>query len=322
MSRPRVFVARHLPATALASLSACDVTIWPHAATPPTRLELHAAVADADGLLALITDRVDATLLAAAPRLRVVANMAVGYDNVDLPALVARGVVLTNTPDVLTDATADMAWALLLAAARRVVEGQRTIAAGGWGAWAPGFLVGQPVAGATLGVVGAGRIGSAVLRRGRGFGMQLRYHNRAPSPALEAETGAQYRAFDDLLRESDFVVALVPLNETTREMFDARAFGLMKPTSVFVNTARGGVVDEAALAVALRAGRPWAAGLDVFAREPIAADHPLLALPNVVAAPHLGSATVAARHAMAQLAAQNIAAVLAGQPPLTPVRAG
>lgn len=322
MSRPAVYLTRRLPAAAMAILeAACTVTLWDETERPVPREVLLRGVAGAEGLLSLLTDRVDAELLAAAPRLRVVANMAVGYDNIDVPACSARGILVTNTPGVLTETTADLAWALLLAAARRIVEGQKLIEAGGWGPWHPLQLVGVDVHGATLGVVGAGRIGAAVLRRGRGFAMRLCYHNRHPAPTLEAETGARYLPFDELLQTSDFVVVTVPLSAETRGMFGAREFALMRETAVFVNVARGPVVREADLVAALRAGRPRAAGLDVFEHEPIGPAHPLLALANCVCVPHIGSATVATRTRMATLAAENLVAALSGQPPRTPVNA-
>ncbi len=315
-----LYITRRLPDTALQHIPA-DLAwqMWPETAVPIPRAELLRAVAAATALVSLVSERVDAELLAAAPGLRVVANMAVGVDNIDLAACRARGVLVTNTPDVLTETTADLAWALLLAAARRVVEGQKLIEAGGWGAWHPLFMTGQDVHGATLGVIGAGRIGGAVLRRGAGFGMRLVYHNRRRSPELEAATGAVSRSLDELLAESDHVVVCAPLTAETRGLIGARELALMKPTAVFVNVARGPVVDEAALVAALRVGRPWAAGLDVFEREPITADHPLLTLPNVVATPHVGSASVQTRLAMARLAVANALAVLRGEAPLTPV---
>lgn len=320
MARPKVFLTRRLPDAAMAVVEgACAVELWDEAERPIPREALLRGVAGADGLLALLTERVDAELLAAAPRLRVVANMAVGYDNIDVAACTARGVLVTNTPGVLTETTADLAWALMLAAARRIVEGQKLIEAGGWGPWHPMQMVGVDVHGATLGVVGAGRIGSAVLRRGRGFAMALRYHNRRPSPALEAETRASYLPLAALLRESDFVVVTVPLGPETRGLFGAAEFAAMKDTAVFVNVSRGPVVREADLAAALRAGRPRAAGLDVFEREPIGPDHPLLALPNCVAVPHIGSASVATRTRMATLAAQNLVAALTGGAAPSPV---
>lgn len=319
MSKPRVYVTRRLPDAAMELLEAAlELEVWEEE-RPVPRETLLKGVAEADGLLALLTDRVDDELLAAAPRLRAVANMAVGYDNIDVPACTARGVLVTNTPGVLTETTADLAWALMLAAARRIVEGQKLIEAGGWGPWYPMQMVGVDVHGSTLGVVGAGRIGTAVLRRGSGFNMRLRYHNRRPNPQLEAETGARYSGLDELLQESDFVVVTVPLTPETRGMFGAREFALMRETAVFVNVARGPIVREAELVEALRAGRPRAAGIDVFEREPIGPDHPLLALPNCVAVPHIGSATVATRTRMATLAAENLVAALTGGRPPTPV---
>lgn len=320
MARPKVFLTRRLPDAAMAIVAAaCEVELWDEAERPAPREAILKGAAAADGLLCLLTDRVDAELLAAAPRLRAVATMAVGYDNIDVAACTARGVLVTNTPGVLTETTADLAWALMLAAARRIVEGQRVIETGAWGPWHPMQMVGVDVYGATLGVVGAGRIGGAVLRRGRGFAMALRYHNRSPSPALEAETGAVYLPLAELLRASDFIVVTVPLGDATRGMFGAAEFAAMRDTAVFVNVSRGPVVREADLAAALRAGRPRAAGLDVFEREPIGPEHPLLALPNCVAVPHIGSASVATRTRMATLAAQNLVAALTGAPVPSPV---
>jgi len=320
MTRPRVYATRRLPEAALAIVrQACELRLWDEEAIAVPRTTLLREVADADGLLSLLTDRIDAELLDAAPQLRVVATVAVGYDNVDVPALSARRVLLTNTPGVLTETTADLAWALMMAGARRLVEGQRLIAAGQWTSWSPMFMVGQDVHGATLGIVGAGRIGSAVARRAQGFAMRINYHNRRPAPELEAATGARYQPLDQLLAESDFVVVLVPLSAETRGMFGAREFALMKPDATFVNVSRGPVVDEAALYAALRAGRPGYAALDVFEREPIGAEHPLLTLPNVTAVPHIGSATVATRTRMATVAATNLVAALTGQPVPHPV---
>lgn len=320
MNRPTAYITRRVPQPAIDIVAAaCDYAIWDREEQPVPREVLLREAAKADGLLTILSERIDAALLDAAPRCRVVANVAVGYDNVDVPELTRRGVLLTNTPSVLTETTADLAWALLMAAARRLVEGHKLIEAGRWVSWSPMFMVGQDVAGATLGIVGAGRIGAAVARRAAGFDMRILYHNRRPAPELEARTGAQYRALDDLLREADFVVVLLPLTPETRGMFGAREFALMKPTAVFVNAARGPIVKELELAEALRQGRPWAAGLDVFEVEPIGADHPLLGLPNVVAVPHIGSATVATRVRMAVTAATNLVAALTGQPVPNPV---
>ena len=322
-ARPRAYLTRALPDRARQIVGGvCDLAEWESETEPVPRGELLRAIGAADGVLTLLTERVDEEFLEAAPELRVVANMAVGYDNVDVGALTRRGILLTNTPDVLTETTADLVWALMLASARRVVEGTDAIRANAWGAWSPMFLTGYDVHGATLGLVGAGRIGAAVARRAQGFGMTIRYHNRNRAPGLEAETGAEYQPFGELLRESDFVVCLVPLTEQTRGLFGAAEFALMKPTAVFVNAARGPVVREADLVEALRRGRPWAAGLDVFEREPIGADHPLVALPNATLVPHLGSATVRTRTAMATLAARNLVAALSGGDPPNPVNRG
>lgn len=320
MARPRVYITRRIPQPALEIVAAaCDYRMWEDESRPVPREVLLQEIAEVDGVLCSLAERVDAAFLDAAPRCRVVANVAVGYDNMAIPVLNARRVLATNTPDVLTETTADLAWALLMAAARRVVEGQKLIEADGWRGWSLMFMVGQDIHGATLGVVGAGRIGSAILRRAQGFGMKLLYHNRRPAPDLEAATGAAYRGLDDLLRESDFVVVTIPLNEATRGLFGAREFGLMKETAVFVNIARGAIVKEMELYEALKRGRPWAAGLDVFEREPIGPDHPLLTLPNVVALPHIGSASVATRTRMATLAAENLVAALTGRRPPTPI---
>jgi glyoxylate reductase len=315
---PTAYVTRRIPRPALDLLAPLDLRLW-DSDQPVSRDVLLREAAQADGLLAMLSDRIDAELLDGAPRCRVVANMAVGYDNADVPEMTRRGVLLTNTPGVLTETTADLAFALLLAAGRRLVEGQKLIEAGQWRSWYPLFMVGQDLHGATLGIAGAGRIGSAVARRAFGFDMRLLYHNRHPNPALEAQTGAQYRPLDNLLRESDFVVVALPLTPETRGLFGAREFALMKPTAVFVNVARGPIVKELELVAALQAGRPWAAGLDVFEREPIGPDHPLLALPNVVAVPHIGSASLATRTRMATTAAANLLAALTGQPIPNPV---
>ncbi len=312
---PRVYVSRRLPAPALALLaSRCRVAAW-DSDEPVPRPVLVQAVADADGLLATLSDRIDATLLDRAPRLRAVSNLAVGYDNIDVGACTARGIVVTNTPGVLTEATADLAFALLLATARRLPEAERFLRAGRWTGWKPMELAGVDVYGATLGIVGFGRIGQAVARRARGFAMRILYFSRTPLPEAAADLGAEYRPLDELLAEADFVSLHVPLTPETRGLIGERELGLMKPSAILINTARGAVVDEEALCRALAARRIRAAGLDVYAEEPIGADHPLLALDNVVALPHIGSATEATRTRMAVLAAQNLLAALEGRRP-------
>jgi glyoxylate reductase len=269
----------------------------------------------------LLTDRIDAALLAAAPRLRVVANMAVGYDNIDVEACTRRGVLVTNTPGVLTETTADLVWALMMAAARRVVEAQKFIEADRWRTWSPLLLTGQDVYGATLGIIGAGRIGAAVARRAVGFGMRIMYHNRRSAPELEAATGAVYAGLEELLAAADFVVTLVPLSAETHHLIGVDQLRLMKPSAVLVNAARGPVVDEQALYQALSEGWIWAAGLDVWEQEPIRASHPLLSLPNVVALPHIGSASIATRTRMAVMAAANLVAAVRGERPENVVNA-
>ena len=271
------------------------------------------ALAEAEALVCLLTHRIDAALLDRAPRLRVVANYAVGHDNVDLAAATARGIAVTNTPDVLTEATADLAFALLLAAARRLGEGERLVRAGRWTGWEPGQLLGTDVWGRTLGIVGLGRIGAAMARRGRGFGMPILYSQRHPAPP-EVAAGAEHVPLDELLARADAISIHCPLTPATRHLIDAAALARMKPTAILVNTARGPIIDEAALADALAAGRIAGAGIDVFEREPEI--HPgLLASERAVLAPHLGSATTTARRRMAELCARAVRSVLAGQRP-------
>lgn len=269
-------------------------------------------------IVPLLTRRISAAELAGLPRLRIVANCAVGVDNVDLAACAARGVAVTNTPNVLTDATADLAMALLLAAARRMKEGERLIRQGRWVGWDPRQLLGLELHGATLGIVGAGRIGQAVGRRAAAFGMQLCYAARTPKSDFELATGAERLPLDELLARSDAVTVHVPSSPATRPIIGAPEFARMKPGAILVNTARGDVVDEAALIEALESGHLGGAGLDVFTDEPHVPG-PLVRHPRAVVLPHLGSATVRTRCAMATLAVRNVCAMLAGEPLLSPV---
>ncbi len=315
MARPSVFVTRKLPGRAIEMLRAATrVSVWPRY-EPPPRHELRRRVARADALLSLLTDRIDAELLDAAPQLRIVSNMAVGYDNIDVEAATRRGVLVTNTPGVLTETTADFAFALLLAAARRVAEGDRLVREGRWGPWHPTFLLGRDIHGATLGIVGLGQIGQAVAHRGRGFAMRLLYTDNVRRPQLEAGLGITYRTLDDLLRESDFVSLHVPLTPDTHHLIGERELSLMKPTAILVNTARGAVVDQRALYRALRRRQIAAAGLDVAEVEPMPAREPLLRLDNVVITPHVASASVATRERMAEMAAEAVLAALQGNMP-------
>lgn len=315
IDRPPALVTRRLAEEVMGYLDEhCLVTLNDED-RPMPRDRLLAEVKSKRGVLPMLTDRIDDELLdAAGSGLDVVANYAVGYDNVDVSACTARGVLVTNTPDVLTDATADMAWSLILAASRRLGEGERLIRAkGSWG-WAPDFMLGRDVTGRTLGVVGFGRIGQAVAARARGFRMPILYHSRSRKADAEAALDAEYRDLSELLTEADVVSVHVSLSEETQHLFGADEFRAMRPTSVFVNTTRGAVVDEEALAAALSQGEIFAAGLDVYEREPEV--HPLLlSLDNVVLVPHLGSATVETRTAMGMLAAQNLVAALEGRRP-------
>ncbi len=315
MSVPVVAVTRQIPSPGIAPLQQAgfEVRYRDVDAACPTA-ELAELVGPAAGLFCLLSERVDAALLDAAPNLRIVANMAVGFDNIDVPACTERGVMVTNTPDVLTDATADLTWALLLAVARRIGEGERLVRAGGWSGWRPGELLGTSLGGKTLGIFGMGKIGSAVARRAVGFEMDVIYHNRRVVPG----SSAAYVSFADLLARSDVLVLNAPSTAETRQVIDAAALGAMKHTALLVNTARGPLVDEAALVDALRSGVIAGAGLDVYEAEP--AVHPgLRELDNVVLLPHLGSATHEARAAMVQLACDNLVAVLNGELPLSSV---
>ena len=286
----------------------CDADVWRQEA-PPTHAEILTHTRGAEGLLSLLTDSIDEEIMGAASLLKVISNCAVGVDNVDVAAANARRIPVGNTPDVLTDATADMAFALLLAAGRRVVEGDRYVRDGKWKTWDLQLLLGADMVEATLGIIGFGRIGKAVARRAEGFGMRVIYND--PSP--ETDPAAASVSLDDLLSESDFISLHVPLKADTHHMINQRALGLMKRNAVLINTSRGGVVDHQALYEALRSGRIFAAGLDVTEPEPINADSPLLGLPNCIVLPHLGSASQRTRDQMAQLAAHNLIAGLQGK---------
>jgi glyoxylate reductase len=313
----KVLVTREIPSAGLRALEPFDVRVLHE--RPPERGELLDAVRGVSGILSTATEKMDGELMdAAGEDLKVIANMAVGYDNVDVEAAAERGIVVTNTPGVLDETTADVAFMLLLAAARRLGEGERLLRAGRWEWWGPKQLMGRDVWGKRLGIVGFGRIGQAVARRARGFGMEVLYHNRSRKEEAEQELGARYVEFDELLETVDFVSVHTPLTDETHHLIGPKELGRMKPTAVLVNTSRGPVVDEAALADALAAGRIFAAGLDVYEEEPKV--HPkLLELENVVLAPHIGSASVETRDRMAALAAENLAAVLRGEDPKTPV---
>jgi glyoxylate reductase len=313
--KPKVFVTRRIPTAGLARIQEqCDAEVWPEPLPPPHAV-LREKAANCDGLVSLLTDRIDADLLDAAPRLKVVSNYAVGFNNIDVPAATARGVAVGNTPGVLTDATADMAFCLLIGAARRLVDGHLYGQAGHWKTWEPLGHLGQDLAGRTLGVVGMGRIGYALARRCRfGWDMQVLYHDMRRNEPAEKDLQARLVDLDTLLRESDFVSVHTDLNDATRGLFNLQQFRKMKPTAVFINTARGPIVNEPDLIEALRSGLIFAAGLDVTDPEPPPPGSPMFQQPNLIVAPHIASATVGTRNAMATICAGNLLAGVTGQP--------
>jgi glyoxylate reductase len=317
LARPRVFVSRVIPDAGLRLLREhADVTVWPHD-RPPRRDELIAECKQKDALVCLLTEKVDASVLAAMPTVRIVANVAVGFDNLDVGAGTAAGVVMTNTPGVLDETTADLAFALLMTCARRLVEGDRLMRTGTWGGWGILQLLGQDVHHATLGIVGFGRIGRALARRAAGFSMSVVYADAIPAPQqVEKELGVRRVPMDELLASADFVSLHVPLMPETHHLIDAAALRAMKRTAILINTSRGSVVEEAALVSALRDRTIAAAGLDVYEFEPKVSPE-LLTLPNVVVLPHIGSASVATRDKMAEIAVKNVIAFFAGERPQT-----
>jgi glyoxylate reductase len=312
-TKPLVYVTRRIPEAGLRIVQeACEVRLWEKELPPPKEFILR-EVPDCEGLLCLLTDPIDAEVIAAGGRLRVISQFAVGVNNIDVGAATARGLPVGHTPGVLTEATADLAFALLMSAARRIPEGVDWVRDGRWRTWDPLGLLGAQVWGATLGIVGLGRIGTAVARRARGFAMRILYHDLARNPDLEAELGAEHVAFDALLAQSDFVSLHCPLLPETRHLIDEGALRHMKPTAILVNAARGPVVDTDALVRALRGNWIAAAALDVTEPEPLPSDHPLVDLPNCIVVPHIGSATTASRNLMATRAAENLLAGLRGQ---------
>jgi lactate dehydrogenase-like 2-hydroxyacid dehydrogenase len=319
--RPPVFVTRAIPDAGLRIVrEACDVDLWDDPMPPPRDVLLE-RVRDRVGLLALLTDRVDDELLdAAGPQLRVVSNLAVGYDNIDVPACMRRGVAVGNTPGVLTETSADLAFALIMAVARRIPEARDFVREDRWQTWDPLLLLGKDVHGATLGIVGFGRIGREVARRARGFGMRVLYHSRSRADeATEWDLAVTRVPFEELLESSDIVSVHVNLSTETRHLIDAAALARMKPGAILVNTSRGGVVDQEALAEALRSGHLFGAGLDVTDPEPLRASHPLVGLPNCLIVPHIASASERTRDRMAVKAANNLVAGVRGEPLPDPV---
>jgi glyoxylate reductase len=317
--RQKVFVTRTIPEEGLQRIKdAFDVTVWSEE-MPPTKKRIIEEAKSCEGLVTLLSDSIDDEVLESLPDLKVVAQYAVGYDNIDIEMATSRKIMVTNTPGVLTEATADLTWALILAAARRIVEADKYIREGEWiVAWGPKLLLGVDVFNATLGIIGMGRIGSAVARRAAGFSMKVMYYSRSENDqtrSVEKLVGAKRAEMETLLRESDIISIHVPLTEETTGLIGSKELTMMKKGSVLVNTSRGAVVDEDALYEALKIGSIRAAGLDVFREEPTAQNNPLLSLPNVVVAPHIGSASISARVRMAQMCADNLIAGLGGERP-------
>jgi glyoxylate reductase len=320
VARPRVYVTRIIPQAGLDMVHEfCEAEVW-EGETPPPREVLLEKVRGLDGLLSLLTDLINAAVMdAAGPQLKVISNYAVGYDNVDVAAATARGIIVTNTPGVLTDTTADFAFTLLMAAARRVVEGMDYVRSGKWRTWGPVLLLGRDVHHATLGIIGMGRIGSGMARRAQGFEMRVLYYDPYCRREKGEEFGAQCVDLDTLLAESDFVSVHVPLTPETYHMLSTEQFKLMKPSAILINSARGPIVDPDALYEALKGGEIAYAALDVTEPEPLPAAHKLLTLPNIVVCPHTASASIATRTKMATMAAENLIAGLKGEMPPNPV---
>ncbi len=314
MAKPKVVVARMTPGLEDTAIwEQCDVWAWEEDRIMPAEL-LREKVVDAEGLYVTTFDPVDAALMDAAPHLRVISNYAVGVDNIDLPAATERGIPAGNTPGVVTEATADMAFALMLAFSRRIKEGDTFVKTKQWDTWSPYLMISNDVYGKTLGIVGMGRIGQAIARRAAGFAMNILYHTRNPRPEAEREFGARYVSYEELLGQADIVVMIVPLTDETYHMVDDAALGRMKDTAILVNVARGGVVDPKALYRALSANRIRGAALDVTEPEPIEPDDPLLTCGNLLVVPHVATGTWEARRGMTDLAVRNLRAGLAGEP--------
>lgn len=314
--KPYLFITRKLPDEIVEPLKEkYDVNMWEKEDVVVPRELLLEEAKKADALLTMLSDKIDEEVFSIAENLKVVANLAVGFDNIDIEEADKKGIAICNTPDVLTDTTADLTFALLMASARRIVEAAEFVKSGNWKSWSPLLLAGYDIHHKTIGIVGMGSIGETVAKRATGFDMNILYHNRSRKPEAEEKLGAVYSSFDDLIEKADFIVCLTPLTNETKGLFSANEFRKMKNSAVFINSSRGPVVDERALYDALKTGEIAACGLDVFAEEPIDSDHPLLELPNVVALPHIGSATVETRMNMMKLSIKSIDAVLSGETP-------
>jgi len=313
--KPKVYVTRIIPEKGLEILrEAADVKVWQNELPPPREVLLK-EVEDVDGLVSLLTDKIDAELFDRAKKLKIVSNYAVGFDNIDLNEATKRGIMATNTPGVLTETTADLAFILLMATARRIVEGDKFVRAGRWKTWGPMLMLGQDVYGAKLGLIGLGRIGYAVAKRAKGFDMDVMYYDLFRNEKAEQELGLKFVELEQLLKESDFISIHVPLTPETKHLINEKTLGLMEKTAILVNTARGPVVDEKALYEALVSNKIAGAGLDVMDPEPPSMDNPLLKLDNVIILPHIASASIATRTKMAVMAAENCVSGLKGEVP-------
>ncbi|MCA1031628.1 D-glycerate dehydrogenase [Bacillus timonensis] len=318
MKKLVVYVTRKLPDDSIQRLkSQFEVKMWPMENEAIPRDVLLEEVQKADALITMLSDQIDRQILNHASNVKVIANLAVGFDNIDVHYATEKGIAICNTPDVLTDTTADLTFGLLMATARRIVEADQYIKKGQWRGWSPLLLAGQDIHHKTIGIVGMGKIGEVVAKRATGFDMEILYHNRSRNMNAEIKLGAQYCSFEELISTSDFVVCLTPLTSQTKELFNKAVFKQMKRSAIFINAARGAVVNEADLYEALLSGEIAGAGLDVFEVEPIGAEHPLLTLPNVVALPHIGSSSFDTRMNMIDLCCRNIMHVLTGEAPET-----
>jgi glyoxylate reductase len=314
--KPKIYITRKLPDLVVGKLkNEFEVRMWEKEEEQVPREILEKEIQEIEGLYCLLTESINRDLLNLAHSLKIVSNMAVGYNNIDVAAATEKGIMVTNTPGVLTETTADLTFALIMASARRLVEASDYLRAGSWKTWSPMQLTGQDLYGATMGIFGLGRIGEALVKRARGFDMNILYHNRSRKPDVEEQLGIQYVSKEALLRKSDFVCVLTPYTQETVNYIGVKELSIMKPNAILINTARGGIVNEEALYHALKRGQIWGAGLDVFEEEPVGTDHPLLSLPNVVALPHIGSASYNTRLKMALLAAENLIQGLQGNTP-------
>jgi glyoxylate reductase len=314
--KPKVYITRRVPQAIINQLSDhCEIRMWDSEDTPVPRDILEKEIENIDGLLCLLTETIDDALLNQAYNLKIIANIAVGFNNIDIESATKRGIMVTNTPGVLTETTADLTFGLIMATARRLIEASDNLKNGDWKSWSLMQLTGQDVYGAKLGIIGLGRIGEALVKRAKGFDMEVIYYNRSRKVEKEKELGITYSSLDDLLKESDFICIMTPYSVETKNIINTEQLALMKENAILINTARGGIVNETALYEALKNNVIWGAGLDVFEVEPVPLDHPLLTLPNVVTLPHIGSASIATRMKMANLAVENLISGLKNEKP-------